>query len=535
MQRFQIVTRDDTTGGVVPSPNVQVNLAGTSTAASLFSDKNGSTPMANPFVGTSQGLVAFYAAGGRYDVIITSVAGPVLTLSDVILFDPATDSVMPVASVAALRLTTGTVDGQRADTRGYLASGDGGSNTFYWSATSALAENGGTIIKPTAVTGNGRWLAVNPKTTNLKQFGAGLGNPSDTLAIQAAINSAGIGGAIYAPAAQYNINGTVQLLAGQSLYGDGWSTVTNSFAIAGGTQFVQYSTADIPVFSIPGTSNSDQRERVGIRDIAISNNNRTHPSYGQGIKAAWARMLRLENVHIDGFNFGVYMLAECWNSLLSHLHIYDCDVGIYAGSGSEDGVALACDISLFRAVDAHGAATHCVYLANQCQNFTFIGCGLHFAAYAVRMDQGDTSRNGTGIPYPMHATFIGCYLEDLVKGGFWLTSSNPNYSATKHAGLTIKHIRAFNGGAWTAATPNAGQPLVIAQHCSQIGIDAINSDGFSYGASIGEDFAGIAFAGSVPGPIDWGLDNSAAWGTSRLTPGSKTGVWVTPPRGVHQG
>ena len=56
-------------------------------------------------------------------------------------------------------------------TSGYYNEGDGGGNRFYWDGTSAATDNGGTIIKPTFVSGAGRWLATNPETTTLKQWG----------------------------------------------------------------------------------------------------------------------------------------------------------------------------------------------------------------------------------------------------------------------------------------------------------------------------------------------------------------------------
>ena len=63
------------------------------------------------------------------------------------------------------------VDGQKADVLGYYAMGDGGFIPMYWSASSTAVHNGGTVRKPTAVIGAGRWLAVNTSTINVLQFG----------------------------------------------------------------------------------------------------------------------------------------------------------------------------------------------------------------------------------------------------------------------------------------------------------------------------------------------------------------------------
>jgi len=63
------------------------------------------------------------------------------------------------------------LDNTRADTSGYHSSGDGGANSFYYSTASTATHNAGTVIKPTAVSGAGRWLATNPEITTLKQWG----------------------------------------------------------------------------------------------------------------------------------------------------------------------------------------------------------------------------------------------------------------------------------------------------------------------------------------------------------------------------
>ena len=82
------------------------------------------------------------------------------------------------------------LDKTRADTSGYYSSGDGGGNSFYWDSTSTATHNGGTVIKPTAISGAGRWLAIQSKKANVLQFGAkGDGSSDDTTVIQNASNA----------------------------------------------------------------------------------------------------------------------------------------------------------------------------------------------------------------------------------------------------------------------------------------------------------------------------------------------------------
>ena len=114
------------------------------------------------------------------------------------------------------------VDGQKADVLGYYAIGDSGFIQMYWSASSTAVHNGGTVRKPTAVSGAGRWLAVNSNDINVKQFGAnGNAIVDDTSFIQAAIDFAASNGLVVnVPKGNYAIFTTITLKQGVSLIGE---------------------------------------------------------------------------------------------------------------------------------------------------------------------------------------------------------------------------------------------------------------------------------------------------------------------------
>lgn len=77
---------------------------------------------------------------------------------------------------------------QQALVAGYYAAGDGGGGQFYYDAGSNDADNGGTIIAPSA--GAGRWNRISDDPVSVKWFGAkGDGESDDSVAIQAALNS----------------------------------------------------------------------------------------------------------------------------------------------------------------------------------------------------------------------------------------------------------------------------------------------------------------------------------------------------------
>lgn len=71
--RFQRTVTDDE-GNIVASPTIEVRDQVSNTLATIYSNRDGSTPLSNPFIGTSDGFAAFHAAGGTYKITATSGA-----------------------------------------------------------------------------------------------------------------------------------------------------------------------------------------------------------------------------------------------------------------------------------------------------------------------------------------------------------------------------------------------------------------------------------------------------------------------------
>lgn len=106
-----------------------------------------------------------------------------------------------VVSTRAELKALDTTTYQRAFVLGYSAAGDlGGLGPVYFSSTSALADNGGSITTPNV--GSGNWLMMNTSRLNPFMFGAkGDKVTDDTAAIQACYNAVPIGGTFRLPVA----------------------------------------------------------------------------------------------------------------------------------------------------------------------------------------------------------------------------------------------------------------------------------------------------------------------------------------------
>lgn len=88
MQKYFNAVANAATGLPVPNASVQVLLLSTGLPAVIYAD-NGVTPKVNPVTTDAQGYFEFYAADGRYSMIITGAGIPTVTITDLILEDPA--------------------------------------------------------------------------------------------------------------------------------------------------------------------------------------------------------------------------------------------------------------------------------------------------------------------------------------------------------------------------------------------------------------------------------------------------------------
>jgi hypothetical protein len=107
MQKFSDTITASSAGGLVPLSNATVTVyaAGTTTLATLYSANNTSSPQVNPLTSSATGLVSFYAADGRYDIRVAKTGFSPVTISDVLLEDPA-DGIIKIIDGATITGST---------------------------------------------------------------------------------------------------------------------------------------------------------------------------------------------------------------------------------------------------------------------------------------------------------------------------------------------------------------------------------------------------------------------------------------------
>ncbi len=134
----------------------------------------------------------------------------------------ATGNIREVTSIENLRETAG-VQSQMAVLSGYYEPGDGGGGLFYYDINSNSADNGGTVIKPSSVSGEGRWMRLyDANIVNIKWFGAKGDGAFDNLdVINNVIDYLTAGGTMLVPEGVFYISDTITITKRLNFTGTG--------------------------------------------------------------------------------------------------------------------------------------------------------------------------------------------------------------------------------------------------------------------------------------------------------------------------
>ncbi|WDZ83911.1 hypothetical protein [Micromonospora cathayae] len=117
------------------------------------------------------------------------------------------------ASVADLRGTAGTSDGEQVQLLGYHADAPGvGGGPLYWDADATEDDNGGTVFAVTGVA-TGRWKRPHDTRIDLAWFGwRGTGTENDSPKVQAAVGALPAGGTIAAGPGKVRLDDTIEVV-----------------------------------------------------------------------------------------------------------------------------------------------------------------------------------------------------------------------------------------------------------------------------------------------------------------------------------
>lgn len=127
-----------------------------------------------------------------------------------------------VGTIAALRAITWPSLACYVEVAGYLTAGDGGGGSFRWVTADTAADNGGTIIAPTA--GGGRFYRIYEGALNVRWYGAaGSGVTDDTVSIQKALTQSAVdrNRPVHFPCGDYLVSAPLVVPGGTMLTGCG--------------------------------------------------------------------------------------------------------------------------------------------------------------------------------------------------------------------------------------------------------------------------------------------------------------------------
>jgi hypothetical protein len=245
-------------------------------------------------------------------------------------------------TIAALKGITGASN-ETGILLGAATAGDGGGGTFYYDSASMEANNDGTIVQPTAVTGAGRWKRIYSSDVNVKWFASKVVSGNWSPAFQAAI---GVSGDVYIPHGGYRIDtpltntGSVSL-TGESLSGvsietendiniinftsPGFFTIRN---ISFGARLGQTTGAAINI------EHAGEQRRLGIiENIRIARNAGTDV-FKYGIKVKNPRELILRDILIEGNGTSTMIAIDLSSDqptmapTLENIKVYDANIGL---------------------------------------------------------------------------------------------------------------------------------------------------------------------------------------------------------------
>lgn len=352
---------------------------------------------------------------------------------------------MVVSTIAALRLVSAPTIVTTLDilVEGYASSGDQGGGTFYWDNTSAVADNGGTVIRPSTAPATGRWIRSIIDDYNPAWFGAkGDGSTDDSTALNALF---ALGNKVYDGRGKtYAYTGNFTPASSMEIRNMTWKQM----APGAGT-----------VRTIFGNTTAD----LTLRNVKVLRNGTTTQGVVGNDAGMWftacdnLRMYECE-VSGDGPGFGMH-IVNCTKPYLEKCYVHDMRwtagadpgteqiVGIYF-NGSSDCWAVNC---LAKNLDGKiGAAAVRAY---QTDGIDFSGCDT-FHVIGCQSENTGEGFDTTGSVGNKNFSFVACMATDIDSFGFKFANSAYDGTLSSCVAERCGYSGFVCGGAAAAGLPN---------------------------------------------------------------------------------
>ena len=218
-------------------------------------------------------------------------------------------------SVAGLKGVASATDGDVAFLEHYYTTSTGGGGLFYWNATSTDTDNGGTIIKATAIT-TGRWIRFYSGDVDVKWFGLLEDASDETAVIQSAINLvSATGGTVNARGRTFSavdiaLKSNVKLdLTGSTvtkIAGSSSSVVLKATGVLGATENITVNVAESDtVLTVADSSDFTAGDWAVIRDDTYISG-----SVGRNFEIVRIASLTATTITLTAATIGTYLTAN---------------------------------------------------------------------------------------------------------------------------------------------------------------------------------------------------------------------------------
>lgn len=347
-----------------------------------------------------------------------------------------------VDSIANLRLLAAPVVAAACFALGYYTPGDLGGGIYVWSALSAAADNGGSVIRPSSNPATGRWLLQYNDQLSIGQFGAKADDATDAVAAIVACRDTGVP-RVFIPSGTFRCDGPIEkewealgqstTFVHQTYVGCGWNSVLKNY---GSTE---------NLFTFNSLTGSEYIYGISFEDLTLDGSGAA--TTGVAIWCAQQSNMRFKHVQFINHDYGAVYMQDCQSCTFSD----DCFVNL-CGNTTHATVHLElCTTTNFFSSRLTNNGGFAGILVNGCYGTVIRDNRIESSGVLVWVgyDEGSTNTRGTTIQgnsfeYPVdYAIQVGNGAETTYGNDTWI--SNNHFSLSNLAdvrGIFVERTQA---------------------------------------------------------------------------------------------